>query len=165
MILSIIHLVMVSVLLLAPAFLYKNRKRCMILFYQRMSYSEYCRMFYARILLLTVILFHFAYYWMKPGTYGVMISTLLIAYLFSSKRTLSLLKGIRNSRGVLVFVFTLTLALLFTSLTYSLGVTLGYVLLAAVFYPSRLLEERKHERKEFPTYQDFQNDIIQNYYS
>ena len=165
MILSIIHLIMVSVLLLAPAFLYRNRSRCMILFYQRMSYSEYCRMFYVRVLLLLIIMFHFVYYWMKPGTYGVMFSTVLIAYLFSTKRALTLLKEIRNSRGIMVFFFTVTLALLFTSLTYSLGVTMGYILLAAVFYPSRLMEEGKHGHKEFPNYKDFQDDMIQNYYS
>ena len=122
MILSIIHLVMVSVLILAPAFLYKSRKRCMILFYQRMSYSEYCRMFYARILLLTLIMFHFSYYWMKPGSYGVMISTLLIVYLFSTRRTLSLLKDIRNSRGTLVFVFTLIMK----------GLPVAYVLISDI---------------------------------
>ena len=165
MILSIVHLVLVSVILLAPTFLYKNRSRRMIHFYQRMSYQEYCRMFYARILLLTVILFHFAYYWMKPGQYGVMASTILVFYLFSTKRTLSLVRGIRNSRGVMVFVFTLALALLFTAHMYSFGVTLGYILLAAVFYPSRKLEEGKHEHKDFPTYQELQDDLTGNYYS
>jgi hypothetical protein len=47
---------------------------------------------------------------------------------------------------------------------YSLGVTLGYILLAAAFYPSCLLEGQKPSHKEFATYQDFQDDIIQNYY-
>lgn len=165
MILSFVHMVLISVILLAPIFLYKNRSRRMIHFYQRMSYQEYCRMFYARILLLAVIMFHFAYYWMKPGQYGVMVSTILVFFLFSTKRTLSLVRGIRNSRGVMVFVFTLALALLFTPHMYSFGVTLGYILLAAVFYPSRKLEEGKHEHKDFPTYQEFQDDLIDNYYS
>ena len=152
MIFSIIHLVLVSVILIAPWFLYKNRSRRMILFYQRMSYSTHCR------------LFHFVCYWMKPGEYGVMLSTILVFYLFSAKRTLGLLNGIRNSRGVMAFVFTVALALLFTPHMYSLGVALGYILLAAGFYPSSLLEGQKPSHKEFATYQDFQDDIIQNYY-
>lgn len=165
MIFSIIHLVLISVILLAPSFLYKSRSRRMVLFYQRMSYSANCRQLYTKILLLTVILFHFACYWMKPGEYGMMLSTVLLFYLFSAKRTLALLNGIRNSRGVMAFVFTMTLALLFTPHMYSLGVTLGYILLAAVFYPASKLEGQKPSHKEFPTYQDFQDDIIQNYYS
>jgi hypothetical protein len=47
---------------------------------------------------------------------------------------------------------------------YSLGVTLGYILLAVGFYPSSLLEGEKPSHKEFATYQDFQDDIIRNYY-
>ena len=164
MIFSMINLVLISVILIAPWFLYKNRSRRMILFYQRMSYSTHCRLFYTKILLLTLILFHFVCYWMKPGEYGVMLSTILVFYLFSAKRTLGLLNGIRNSRGVMAFVFTVTLALLFTSHMYSLGVTLGYILLAAGFYPSSLFDGQKPSHKEFSTYQDFQDDIIQNYY-
>ena len=106
----------------------------------------------------------FVCYWLKPGEYGVMLSTILVFYLFSAKRTLGLLNGIRNSRGVMAFVFTVALALLFTPHMYSLGVALGYILLAAGFYPSSLLEGQKPSHKEFATYQDFQDDIIQNYY-
>ena len=153
MIFSMIHLVLISVIILAPWFLYKNPSRRMILFYQR-----------GKILLLTLILFHFVCYWMKPGEYGVMLSTVMVFYLFSAKRTLSLINGIRNSRGVMVFVFTIALALLFTPHMYSLGVTLGYILLAVGFYPSSLLEGEKPSHKEFATYQDFQDDIIRNYY-
>ena len=69
MIFSMIHLVLISVIILAPWFLYKNPSRRMILFYQRMSYSTHCRLFYGKILLLTLILFHFVCYWMKPGEY------------------------------------------------------------------------------------------------
>ena len=152
MIFSMIHLVLISVIILAPWFLYKNPSRRMILFYQRMSYSTHCRLFYGKILLLTLILFHFVCYWMKPGEYGVMLSTVLVLYLFSAKRTLSLINGIRNSRGVMVFVFTIAL------------VTLGYILLAVGFYPSSLLEGEKPSHKEFATYQEFQDDIIRNYY-
>ena len=130
MIFSMIHLVLISVIILAPWFLYKNPSRRMILFYQRMSYSTHCMVF----------------------------------YLFSAKRTLSLINGIRNSRGVMVFVFTIALALLFTPHMYSLGVTLGYILLAVGFYPSSLLEGEKPSHKEFATYQEFQDDIIRNYY-
>ena len=103
---SVIILALISVIILAPWFLYKNPSRRMILFYQRMSYSTHCRLFYGKILLLTLILFHFVCYWMKPGEYGVMLSTVMVFYLFSAKRTLSLINGIRNSRGVMVFVFT-----------------------------------------------------------
>ena len=164
MIFSILHLVIISVIILAPWFLYKNPSRRMVLFCQRMSYSTRCRLFYAKILLLMLILFHFVCYWMKPGEYGVMLSTVLVFYLFSAYRTLTLLNGIRNSRGVMVFVFTVTLALLFTPHMYSLGVTLGYILLAAAFYPSSLLEGEKPSHKVFATYQEFKDDIIRNYY-
>ena len=74
------------------------------------------------------------------------------------------LYGELTSRGVMVFVFTIALALLFTPHMYSLGVTLGYILLAVGFYPSSLLEGEKPSHKEFATYQEFQDDIIRNYY-
>jgi hypothetical protein len=44
-----IHLVLISVIILAPWFLYKNPSRRMILFYQRMSYSTHCRLFYGNM--------------------------------------------------------------------------------------------------------------------
>lgn len=94
MIFSMIHLVLISVIILAPWFLYKSPSRRMILFYQRMSYSTHCRLFYSKILLLTLIIFHFVCYWMKPGEYGVMLSTVLVFYLFSAKRTLALINEI-----------------------------------------------------------------------
>ena len=58
MIFSMIHLVLISVIILAPWFLYKNPSRRMILFYQRMSYSTHCRLFYGKILLLTLTIVH-----------------------------------------------------------------------------------------------------------
>lgn len=165
MILTFIHLVLVSVILIAPTFLYKNRSRKMISFYRHMTYSEYCRMFYAKILLLALILFHFVCYWTNPGQPGVMGSTVLMFYLFSTKRTLNLLMDVRNSRSMLVFTFTAALALLFIPYMYSFGVTLGYILLAAVFYPSKKIQDEKSEHKAYPTYEELQDDTIRNYYS
>jgi len=102
---------------------------------------------------------------MKPGEYGVMVSTVLMFYLFSTNRTLSLIKGIRDSRGIMVFVFTITLALLFTPHMYSFAVSLGFLLLAVSFYPSSKMDELKCEYKEFSNYKDVQDYTIKNYYS
>jgi hypothetical protein len=55
--------------------------------------------------------------------------------------------------------------MLFIPYMYSLGVSLGYTLLAAVFYPSAKMDGMKDENKEYPTYQELQDDTIQNYYS
>jgi hypothetical protein len=105
----------------------------MILFYQRMSYSTHFRLFYGKILLLTLILFT-CLLLDEAGEYGVMLSTVMVFYLFSAKRTLSLINGIRNSRGVMVFVYTIALALLFTPHMYMSRCDLGLHSLAVGFY-------------------------------
>ncbi len=164
MIFSIIHLLVVSLLFLIPALLYKKTKPFMSSFYERMTYSIFYRKFFACILVLILILFHFVYYWTKPGEYGVMASTIILFYLFSTTRTQALLREIRNSKVITVFCFTVTLALLFTPHMYSFAVVLAFLLLAVSFYPSKQMEQTRKEQIHMENSDSVQIDSIKKYY-
>lgn len=134
-----IHFLMISILFIIPAFLYRSSIKRMLRFYMHILLTSFGPKFYARILLLIVILFHFNYYQMMPGEYGVMISTVMIIYMFSADRTVRMIEKIRNSRRLMVLVFTLILLFLFLPHTFCLSVTLSYSLLLAIFFPPQIM--------------------------
>lgn len=159
----IINFILLAIIFVAP-FLYRSKKRWMIRFCQRMASSENFRKFYAHIMVLILIFFHFTFYWQHVGEYGLMLSTFLIIFLFSPTRTVGLLQGIRNNRFVMGFVFTLTLAALFTPHLYTLGVTLGYLLVAIMYYPSWKSRSKKAQQKVYSNWDELADETVSNYY-
>lgn len=159
-----VHMVLITLLLLFPYFFYKKRTRRMAKFYTNMAYNPYFRKFYAMILLFIILGTHFTFLSISPMEYGLMVSTIVIIYIFSAKRCVSLLRGIRNSRAVTVGLFTLVLALVFTPHMYTLAVSLAFILMAALFYPSAKIERDSYNRQVFPTWDSMMDDLIHNYF-
>lgn len=165
MIFTILNFLLLMVLLAIPLWLYKSPKRRMLCFYAYMTHSVSCRKFYCLILLQLAILFHFTYFSMGMKEYGLMVSTLLVIYLFSTARTERLLKRLRNSRRNLYTLFLVTLITLFIPHLFTLGATLGYVILAACFYPSHRMESYMVSHSAFPQDEDSKRDLISAYYA
>ena len=159
----IINYILLAILFVMP-FFYRSKKRWMIAFYQRMAMSENYRKFYAFILLLILILFHFSYYCHHAGESGLTVSTVLTIYLFKPVRTLGMVQGIRNNRFVMGFMFTLALVSLLTPQLYALGVTLGYIHLATMFYPSWKSRSKKEQHKVYSTWDELVEETVNNYY-
>ena len=163
-VMATVHMVLIALLLLFPYFFYKKRTRRMAKFYTNMAYNPYFRRFYAMILLFMVLVTHFTFFSISPMEYGLMVSTIVIIYIFSAKRCVSLLRGVRNSRAVMVGLFTLILALVFTPHMYTLAVSLAFILMAALFYPSARIERDSYNHHVYPTWDSMMDDLIHNYF-
>lgn len=140
---TILHLFLVLSLMIVPMCLYRCSKSYMLMFYIRMTRSCYFRKLYALILLLVILMFHFTYFAINNLEYGMMLSTVVLIYLFSPKRTEGLLSGIRGNKSITALLFTMALASCFIPHLYTLGGTLAYILLASLFYPSVKMAEYK----------------------
>lgn len=160
---TIFNYLFLSPLFIVP-FLYKSRAKYMVKFYSRMSSSIYCRRLYAFVIEFLLIMFHFTYYWQHTGEKGIMLSTILLIYMFNPNRTVGLLQGIRNNRCVGGFLFTLALASIFFAHTYTIGVTLSYILLASVFYPSYKARGKAFQEKVYKSYGEIVEDTVSTYF-
>ena len=62
------------------------------------------------------------------------------------------------------FMFTLALVSLLTPQLYALGVTLGYIHLATMFYPSWKSRSKKEQHKVYSTWDELVEETVNNYY-
>ena len=105
-------------------------------FYLMMAGLETARKFYAQLLVVFLLAFHFIYVSGHPGEYGVLLSTVLSVLLCPFRRADRWLHRIHEECRAFVLVALLALAAGFIPHLYTMAVTAGFLLLAALFYPS-----------------------------
>lgn len=165
MILTILNLLIVSPILWVPLFFYGRKSRRMVKFCQRMARSEYQRTIYSYMLLAIVLMFHATYPELFRCHYGAYASTALAVCLISPKLTTRLLKGIRASHAVMAIIGFMALANVFAPEMYTLGITLCYVLLAAVFYPSQSMEDYVLTEPQYSNYEELEEETVKHYFA
>ena len=165
MILTILNLIIVSLVLWLPLFAYGRRSRRMVVFCQRMARSENNRKLFGYGLLILVLMFHATYHGICMGDFGPYASTAIALWLVSPKRIIRLLRDIRASQSVLAFIGILALIATLAPGMYSVGVTLGYVLLAAVFYPSKTIEEHVKDNPVYTNYDELEEETVKRYFA
>ena len=94
------------------------------------------RKFYAQLLLVLLLLYHYAYTNGHPSGFGVLLSTGACAALFSSRRTGRWLRGLSGRPRAFAGLALAAVAIGFVPGLYPVAVTAAYCLLAALFYPS-----------------------------
>lgn len=124
--------------------LYKSNHRFMDRFYEGMTRSDKARRFYVRMLLIVLLLYHYVYTNGHPGEFGVVLSTIVCAALASFKRTDRWLRHLLDRpRAFAIHAFVAVVIACIPHL-HTLAVTIAFVLLAALFYPSvRIMSEWK----------------------
>ncbi len=127
-----------------PMTLYKRGHRFMARFHDAMARSVKARKLYAQLLLIVLLLFHYVYTGGHPGEFGVVLSTAVCAALFSFRRADRWLRGLTDRPRTFV-CFALAAAVIgFVPHLYTAAVTVAFLLLAALFYPStKVLSERE----------------------
>lgn len=126
--------------LLAP-FLYQCHRPEMVAFYRRMLALHSMRRLYTLLLFLLLIAFHFCYLALFKNHYDVIPSTALCVVLFSHKlceRLLRLFHCRRMMGAAMLFV----VVMLFVPHFFALGISLGFVLVGSVFYPTQQARDR-----------------------
>jgi hypothetical protein len=119
-----------------PLCLYRKTGRRMTRFYMMMLGLENARRFYVRLLVIFLLLFHFVYVGANPGEYGVLLSTVLSVLLYRFNRADRWLHRLHESRKTFAACALPAVAAAFIPHLYTTAVTVGTVLLAALFYPS-----------------------------
>ena len=143
-------------LIVVPLCLYRSKRAFMAKFYLAMLCSENARRLYARVLLILLLVFHYVYVCGHPGDYGTVVSTILLAVMFSTRRTMRWMSRLHDERNVFCAVALVAVALAAVPHLYTTAMTLAFLLLAAAFYPSIWAMAKWHDRqtrhywKEFP---------------
>lgn len=146
MIWIIIEMLFLTLLMVLPLTMYRTNRLFMAKFHFGMVGKKNARKLYAQSLLILLLLYHYIYAGGHFGEWGILISTMLCAVLFSFKRADKWLHQLHEDRKS--FVLTAFLALVICAIPHlhTTAVTLAFLLLAAMFYPScRVLTEWQDE--------------------
>lgn len=122
-----------------PIYAFKRSNRCMLKFCFYMTVSENVRKFYCYMLLQAVIIFHFVYYNSHRTEWGLMVSSIPMLLMFSTRWHEWFIKRLSYYRKELLGFTCLTLCALFTPHMFTLGVTFSFILLGVTFYPSSII--------------------------
>lgn len=136
MIWIIIEFIFPALLIALPLSLYRSNRLFMAKFYLRMTASGNARKLYVRCMLILILLYHYIYAGGHFGEWGILVSTILCAILFPFKRADKWLAGLHEEQKRFFLAALLALAICAVPHLHTTVVTLGFLLLAAMFYPS-----------------------------
>ena len=127
---------------LLPMTLYRSHRPFMTAFYSAMTGNAQARKLYTQVLVVLLLLFHYVYTTGHPGQFGTVLSTIVSAMLFSSRRADRWLRKLLDRPRTFVIYGITALAICALPQLLTLSVTISYILLAALFYPSgKILSE------------------------
>ena len=148
-----------------PALLYSSRRYFMAKFYDKMIWSEKARRLYTHVLLIVLLLFHYVYTSGHPGEFGVVPSTIVCAAWASFRRADRWMRCLLDRPKRFVWFALLALVIGFVPHLYTMSVTIAFILLAALFYPSaRVMSERTDMRK-FLEWLEYPGALADSYHS
>lgn len=144
MIAKILLLLFPIAMIILPALCYRRKTKRSLAFWRRMVTSHNLPKFVVNILALAVIALHICYYAAFPLDFGIMVSTLFIIALLSTKRSYKFLMLLRSKQRYLLIWACAILSLLFfppqPHFTFlSTCFSMGLILLAASFMPSKAI--------------------------
>lgn len=162
------NLVIFFILLLVPSVLpmcmYNCKRRFMVKFYLAMAASEKVRKFYTNVWLIILLVFHYVYTLIRPGDFGVLLSTIPCLILVSYSWTDKLLSMVQGRLKLVVILALSSLATMVIPHLFTLSATIAIFMTAALFYPSSkiMCECRKYSNKE--SWKEQAGEIIRSYH-
>uniref|UniRef100_UPI00259BC1AE hypothetical protein n=1 Tax=uncultured Bacteroides sp. TaxID=162156 RepID=UPI00259BC1AE len=144
MFLNILQLIFCAIPFVVSLSLYKNNRQFMATFYMAMARSGNARKLYVQVWLICLLLFHYVYACGHLGEFGILLSTGVCAAMFSFRRTDNWLRRLLDRPRAFITLASAALVIGFVPHLYTLAITIAYLLLAALFYPSvRVMSECK----------------------
>lgn len=138
----ILQFLFLAIPVVLPMALYKNSRRFMAVFYERMVRSDKARTLHARVLLTVLLLYHYVYTGGHPGEFGVVLSTIVCAALSSVRRTDRWLRRLLDRPRAFALFALVAVVIAGIPHLHTSAVTIAFILLAALFYPSvRVISE------------------------
>lgn len=160
-IIEMLFLTFLTVLLMA---LYRSNRPFMTKFYFRMAGSENARKLYMQCLLIFLLLYHYAYAGRHFGEWGILLSTVLCAVLFSFRRTDKWLHKLHEDRKSFALTALLILVICAIPHLHTLAVTFAFLLLDAMFYPSCRVLANWQDKETCELWKDKPETKSENYY-
>lgn len=160
----VIHLLIISTLFLVPMCLYKRRNRFMTRFCFRMTALAAARKLYRLALLIILLLYHYVCMCAQPCEVGILGSTLLFALFFGFADVDKWLHRLHDERKTGAVAGLSAVMFAFTPHLLTLAVSVAFVLLAAIFYPSRWILAHWHNRERRMLFADFEEMMTRLYY-
>lgn len=161
---SVIHLLIISALFLVPMCLYKRRNRFMARFCFRMTALAAARKLYRLSLLIILLLYHYVCMCAQPCEAGILGSTLSFALFFGFADVDKWLHRLHDERKTCAVAALSAVVFAFTPHLLTLAVSTGFVLLAAIFYPSRRILAHWHDKERRMPSADFEKMVSSLYY-
>lgn len=142
MLLKILLLLFPAILLYVPMAFYMKDGHRMAAFHQRMALSPNARKCYMLVLLFILLVFHYLHHSVMNDIMALLPSTVITMCLFSYRLTEQIFHIIkRHMRMFGVMVLATTLITLPVHGLFPTVVTLGFLLHASIFYPSKKIQE------------------------
>ena len=161
----ILQFVFLAMPVVLPALLYRSRRCFMARFYDKMVWSEKARRLYAHVLLIVLLLFHYVYTSGHPGEFGIVPSTIVCAAWASFRRADRWMRGLLDRPKRFVWFALLALVIGFVPHLYTMAVTIAFVLLAALFYPSARVMSEKTDIRKFLEWLECPGALADSYHS
>lgn len=136
MIWIVIEMSFPALLIILPMSLYRSNRFFMAKFCLRMAGSESARKLYVQCMLIFLLLYHYVYVSGHFGEWGVLISTIPCAVLFSFRRADRWMHRLHEDKKRFVMAALITLVICAVPHLHTTAFTLAFLLLAAMFYPS-----------------------------
>lgn len=127
-------------------FLYKSSRQSMLRFYDRMVWLYSARRLYSLMVFLSLVVFHFYHLTVFRCHYDVIPSTAVVYALCSHRIFERTIRFLQNQR-TLWATMIISALMLFIPHFFTLGVTFGVLVLAAVFYPSLIVLDKRHDNE------------------
>lgn len=136
MLLNILQFIFCMMPFVLSVTLYKKPYRFMAKFHAAMARNAKARKLYTHILLVLLLLFHYIYSSGHIGEFGILVSTSICAAMLSFSLADRWLCRLHDRQDVFAGFAALVLVICFEPHLYTTAVTVSYILLAALFYPS-----------------------------
>ena len=136
---KILFIILMSAFFFVPMFLHKSRRQFMTRFYLRMIALVAARKLYRLMLLILLYLFHFLYLCVHYNDIGVVASTIAFAIFFAFMNVERWLQHLHEKRTPFRIAALAAVVFAFTPHLFTLAVTVSIVLMASLFYPSRIV--------------------------
>ena len=142
--------ILMSAFFFVTMILHRSRRQFMTRFYLRMTALVTARKLYRLMLLILLYVFHFLYLCVHYNDIGVVASTIAFAIFFVFMDVERWLQRLHEERTPFCIAALAAVVFVFTPHLFTLAVTISFVLLASLFYPSRIvisLWKNKADRK------------------
>ena len=147
---KILFLILMSAFFFVPMILHRSRRQFMTRIYLRMPALVTARKLYRLMLLILLYVFHCLYLCVHYNDIGVVASTIAFAIFFVFMDVERWLQRLHEERTPFRIAALAAVVFVFTPHLFTLAVTISFVILASLFYPSRIvisLWKNKADRK------------------